>query len=310
VIIDLSGRAVSRERYLSTNPYMKPGPSILAQLILESVEFDAAPVPLVELITQVVLEQGWELTQASAREKAEVWCKGTLSKLQHEVNALLDVGRPPRITFNSSSAYMVQGACFVEPRDPPNVVESKTRRLRYVDYSEALGGLTPRQFELLCGKLIELLGVDNPTVSRSSADEGIDFYGKLSFESIFFPDDLTPTIQKQLSIWLVGQAKHYKNIQSGTSELRDLVGAVALGRASAFGSVQSPLADLRIRVGDPVFSILITTGTISSNAWRLLKRSGIIGLDGEMVAAFLADRGAGLKMSDFDNKTFVEWVES
>jgi hypothetical protein len=53
----------------------------------------------------------------------------------------------------------------------------------------------------------------------------------------------------------------------------------------------------------------VTTGTFSSNAWRLLKSSGIIGMDGEMVAAFLADRGAGLSAKQFDFDSFIRWIE-
>lgn len=205
---------------------------------------------------------------------------------------------------------MVQGAYFIESTDPEDLQEKKRRRLRYTEYHSTLETLTPNQFEVLCGKLIGLIGVQDPKVTRRSADEGIDFYGLLSFESIFFPHDLTSTIQRQLSIWLVGQAKHYKAVQSGTSEIRDLAGAIALGRAQAFGSTESPFPDLRIRVGDPVFALFITTGTLSSNAWRLLQKSGIIGMDGEMVAAFLADREAGLNTTDFDSDYFHTWLET
>lgn len=38
-----------------------------------------------------------------------------------------------------------------------------------------------------------------------------------------------------------------------TPELRDLAGAVALGKAGAFGSMASPLLDMTIRMADPVF---------------------------------------------------------
>jgi hypothetical protein len=171
--------------------------------------------------------------------------------------------------------------------------------------------LTPVEFEKMCGKLIGLLGVQNPTVTRSSADEGIDFFGILSMKSMFYPQDVFPTLQTQLSIWIVGQAKRYQQIQAGTAEVRSLVGSVALGRAAAFGSLQSPFADLRIRPADPVFVILATTGSFSSNAWRLLQRSGVIGFDGEMMAAFLADRSIGIKIGvGLDESTFKQWLEA
>jgi hypothetical protein len=288
---------------------MKPGPSSISQIIMQSLGLEAPPAPLVEVIVTIIGRQGWATSDAEACEKAEAWQRATLQHLRGEIDALQKVGRPPKICFNSSSDYMVQGACYIERKDPEDLREKKRRRSRSEDYNRVLRTLNPNQFETLCGKLIGLLGVQNPNVTRSCADEGIDFYGRLSLGSIFFPKDLTPTIQRQLSIWLVGQAKRYVSLQSGTSEIRDLVGAITLGRANAIGSLDSPFPDLTIRVGDPVFALFLTTGTISSNAWRLLQRSGVIGMDGEMIAAFLADREAGIGASSFDSDAFCRWLD-
>ena len=92
--------------------------------------------------------------------------------------------------------------------------------------------------------------------------------------------------------------------------MRELVGSIELGRAKAFGSSTSPFDGLDIRVADPVFAVFITTGSISANGWSLLKRSGVVGLDGEMVAAFLADRGAGMDGDKFANEKFMKWLDS
>ena len=287
---------------------MKKGPSYAIQIILEELPLDASPRRLVDVIEEVILTNGWESSRTEARIKAEAWSKKALTYLQTEINKLEEIGKPSKVTFNSSSGYIVQGACFVEPRDSPDLQDQKMRRLRSSEYYSALQELTPEQLEDLCGKLVEFLGVRDPQVSRRSADEGIDFYGKLSLDSIFFPHDLGPTIQKQLSIWLVGQAKRYTR-KIGTHLVRELAGSILLGRSQAFGSVHSPLSDMKIRVGDPVFAIIITTGRFTSNTWRLLDRSGIIGMDGEMVAAFLADREASLSSgSDFDNDVFLDWL--
>lgn len=289
---------------------MRVGPKCVTEIILEDHQLDASPRPLVEVITEIVFAKNWETTQATARVKAESWKGKVLTYLQTEISKLEEVGRPSRITFNSSSNYMIQGACFVEPRDSSDVCEKKARRLRSVQYYSTLQNLTANQFEDLGGKLINLLGVQDPQVSRRSADEGIDFYGKLSLESMFFPHDLSPTIQKQLCVWIVGQAKHY-TIPVGTHIVRELAGSVLLGRSQTFGSVNSPYPNLNINVGDPVFMVLITTGRFSSNAWWLLKRSGIIGMDGEMIAAFLADREASLSSSgNFDDTAFINWLSS
>lgn len=133
------------------------------------------------------------------------------------------------------------------------------------------------------------------------------FFGQLEGENIFFPDDLQPTIQKQLSIWLVGQAKRYSRAPTGTPTIRDLVGAVTLGKSGSSSTAKSPFPGLRIRVSDPVFVMLVTGGTLSARAWTLAKRSGVIGIDGELLAAFLVDRLRGL--GDQPTRTeFRNWL--
>jgi hypothetical protein len=289
---------------------MKPGPTLVSKIILERFPIDSPPRPIVDIITEIILQENWDMDKAIARERAEIWSENTLNILRSELNHMIEIGRPPRYMFNPSSSYMIQGVCFIAPHDSQDLRESKLRRLKSNLYFDLFAELSPDQFEDLCGKFIGLLGVTDPVVTRRSADEGIDFFGKLSLESIFFPQDLTPTLQKQLVIWLVGQAKHYKSIQSGTQEIRDLVGSVTLGRSSIFGSLQNPYPELKIRVGDPVFIIFMTTGTFSSNSWRLMNRSGVIGMDGEMLAAFLADRGIGVVDGQFSKMEFLNWISA
>ena len=103
---------------------------------------------------------------------------------------------------------------------------------------------------------------------------------------------------------MVGQAKHYNMTQIGTEHIRELVGSVSLARAGVYGSGTNPLSDLNVRVADPIFLMFFTTGTISANAWQLLNRSGVIGMDGEMIAAFLADRQFGAKDGAFNADEF------
>ena len=185
----------------------------------------------------------------------------------------------------------------------------KERRAKVSLYQDIIQKLKPEEFELLCRRFIEIIGVKDSYVTRSTADDGIDFYGLLKGESVFFPKDLKPTIQKQLNIWLVGQAKQYIKTQAGTPEVRDLVGAVALGRSGAISTDKSPFPHLSIRVSDPVFSVLVTGGTLSARAWTLLRRSGVIGVDGELLAAFLADRAAGPE-GELNNESFLAWLRA
>jgi hypothetical protein len=287
---------------------MKPGPAWAAAIIAESIPLSHSPVEVSDLLTTVIVSQGWAVSSDEGREIAERWQETTLKRLRDDFNSLAALGRPTRYCFNSSSEYYLQGVCFEEPADIEEVRKSKQRRHQSEKYEDALRLITPRQLEVLCGRLMGLFGVDKPVVTRAAADEGIDFYGHLKLESLLYPGDLLPTIQKQLTVWLVGQAKHYQRVQSGTEELRSLAGSVVLGRQGAFGSRESPLSGLEIRPFDPVFAMFVTTGTMSANAWRLLSRSGVIGVDGSMLAAFLADRAVGHVNGALDIETFKRWL--
>jgi restriction endonuclease Mrr len=67
---------------------------------------------------------------------------------------------------------------------------------------------------------------------------------------------------------------------------------------------------LKVRPCDPVFHLFFTTSRLSADAWELLDQSGVVGMDGEMLAAFLADREIGCSPSGFDALLFGAWVKS
>ncbi len=111
-----------------------------------------------------------------------------------------------------------------------------------------------------------------------------------------------------MSVWMVGQAKKYGAIKAGTPDIRELVGAVILARGKAFGGSANTYSDLDILPCDPVFYLFFTTGSISTDGWRLLERSGAVGMDGLMVAAFLADHGVGVIGDILDSKAVEDWI--
>jgi hypothetical protein len=235
--------------------------------------------------------------------------------LEDHWNTCQESQRQPKFCFNSSSPYMIQGPCFVEPSDSLSVQGQKEKRLLWRDYFAELRSLTPREFEILCQKILQLLGVKDAVVTQYSADEGTDFYGKLSIGDLVGHGALYPVFETSMVAWMVGQAKHYQAIKVATPDIRDLVGAVNLGKTHVFGgSDRNKFSDLQIRVCDPVFMLFFTTGEISQDGWMLSRRSGVVSMDGEMVAAFLADKGVGLVsvsgVNQFDKANFRAWLLS
>lgn len=289
---------------------MAHGPVAISRILLDSYKLDGQPQRLHEAISDIIYDNKWAVSRSFASERAEQLLDNVISTLQNELNELNELGRPSRLAFNSSSYLFIQGSCFVQPNDPSDLAEKKRRRSRSDDYYNALVELTWGDFELLCGKIIELLGVQAPIVTKRASDEGIDFYGKLNLDSIFYPNNLIPNVQKQLSVWLVGQAKRYTTTSVGTPDIRSLVGSITLGRSNVYSTKQHPYPDLNIRVGDPVFALFFTTGSISSRAWRLIQNSGVIGMDGEMLAAFLADHRIGIDSESFRRDIFIDWLKN
>jgi hypothetical protein len=126
--------------------------------------------------------------------------------------------------------------------------------------------------------------------------------------AFFLENQSFPGWQKQMEAWMVGQAKHYVDGTVSTPALRDLIGSVSM--------LRSPKADRRaypnliIRTCDSVFHLLVTTGRLSSEVWREIDNHGAIGIDGEMLAVFLAARGVASSTSGFDEGKFNEWLST
>src|SRR5207248_5447145 len=121
---------------------------------------------------------------------------------------------------------------------------------------------------------------------------------------------LFPGVHSQMSVWMVGQAKHFLKGKVSTPDIRELVGSVLLARSRAFSVNTEKYIDLRIRACDPVFFLFFTTGQISAYGWTLLDSAGVIGMDGEMVASFLADNAIGIENNGFQKTVSLSCVEN
>lgn len=292
---------------------MKPGPVLIADIIYGELPLDSEPIKLTRVAEQVIMER---FTSLDPIEKASEWEAPIKSRLLNYIKAAEERGAQPQVAFNSSSNYMIQGACFIEGTDSDEVVEQKKRRLRWKDYYETLQELSPREFELLCREVLKLIGARNVKLTKETRDEGIDFYGKLSVADVIKPSSAFRfrPFESFLEIWLIGQAKHYRAVKVATPDLRELIGSVNLASARTFADLDpDKYPDLRIRVADPVFMLFFTTGRISIDGWQLVKKSGIVAMDGEILAAFLADHDVAIMKEEgtkqFSKGAFFEWLK-
>lgn len=205
--------------------------------------------------------------------------------------------------------------CVGDPSRRPSssgadeVRERKQRRSRLGDYLAFFREMSPQDFEAMCRGILSLYGVDDPAITPYRADEGIDFYGRLPLGPLLEPQDALPGLHSALKVWMVGQAKHYQATQAATPDIRETIGSVELARSGVYSRVEPIYEDLQMRVCDPVFYLFFTTGTVSRDGWRLIERSGAIGMDGEMVAALLADHGIGMTDEEFDSDELRNWID-
>jgi len=281
-----------------------------AALVRDSVKPDAPPTEIADLLTEVIAKHD-NCDPDEAREQAERMKDEVLTVLQHEVDALAEMGRPSLVGFNSSSEYLVQGAAFIEGTESEELKRFKKRRASLVEYVPALQALSPRRLEFLCKGILEALGVEKAVVTQYTRDEGIDFYGLWLPAELLFGTDHLPGPTKQLKVWLVGQTKRLDESAAGTPDLRDLVGAVCLAKGRAFASrAGSKYAGLAIRTADPVIVLFITTGRLSRDGWRLVESSGVVAMDGETLAAFLTDRKIGITDGAFNPDELNTWLDT
>jgi restriction endonuclease Mrr len=286
-----------------------PGASSAARHTSENLPLDAAPQQAVVVITNICLSEGWFADASIARERAEQWESAYLTILRRDLSSANLVSRPTRFVFNSSSSDMIQGACFIEPIDTPDIVAAKQSRLNYLVHLDLLRDLDPTDFEFACRGILRLMGANDARVTRQSGDQGIDFFGQLNLQGRLGRVYALGSVDRHLSIWLVGQAKRYKSVQVATPDLRELVGSVQLARTSTYAGTGSGLEDLKIRPCDPVFYLFFTTGSISRDGWELLGKTGVIALDGEMVAAFLADNDVATVNGKISDTEFSLWID-
>jgi len=288
---------------------MKPADIVL--LVIDEIDFDEPPVSISDLVVKLLTRSNYVSTISSAQLLAETHSSAIQSRLKVVWNNHSDQGRPLKLVLfqTASGDTLIRGICHIFPNDTPEEIAAKNRRkLSFAVESTLNAIVNPFDFERLCSKVLELLGVENPVVTKAARDEGVDFFGKLNPVAEKYLFDVSPTIQKKLDIWLVGQAKHYPKGKAGTPDLRHLFGSVSLARANAYSTNSFTAKTLVLKVADPVFYLFFTTGELSRDAWNLIDKTGIVAMDGRMLSAFLADRGQAATI--VDPIRFQQWLNS
>jgi hypothetical protein len=285
-----------------------PGPAQAAALVQTVLSVTDPPRPTRQVLLDITISQGWA-AGADAEDKADMWLNRFKRRLAFIIAEAVEEGEYRSFTFNSSGDDYLQGYCFCEPGESDATTDAKRKRAYTIEVFEHIARLSDRDFEILSGKVIELLGVERAYVSRISGDQGIDFYGRARFSDILRPPLIDAGAEKNLYVWLIGQSKHYPRSQVSTQEIRELVGSVELAKVKIYAGGNDPLEHLKIRLCDPVFFLFFTSGRFTRDSKDVLRRAGISAFNGLQIAQFLADQGIGLNEQGFDPPTFQVWLQ-
>jgi len=286
---------------------MLRGPVDAANTVERYVRVTDPPRSVDDVLQEIIVGENG-LDPLDAADRVGAWKARFLSKLDHKKEQAIKSGSFLTFCFNSTGANFIQGACFVEPRDTEAVKREKESRAKHESYLDLFSELSPTEFEGLCGKVIHLLRVDEASVTRASADQGVDFYGRLPLGSIIKPSEISPGAEKNLCAWIVGQAKHYQKTSVSTKDIRELVGSVELAKSKVFAGTADPLQGLDIRVCDPVVFLFITTGRFTRDSRDLLARSGVVSMDGIQLSVFLADHEAAQDNGELALDALQAWI--
>lgn len=285
---------------------MRSGPNSAALFWAKKIDIEAPP----KHIDKCLLEYIEEFHSDDLRlpdELLEKWRDRFVNSIRSIIREEQSRRHFPRFVFNSASDQHLQGYCFCEPNDSAETIDAKRKRSRQIEYYEYLVRLHYNQFEMFCGALLRLWNCTSVNVTQASADQGVDFYGKVPLGKFLKKTILPESAEEGMFAWIVGQAKKYDISKISTSELRELVGAVQLAKSKVFSTATDPLSELNILTCNPVIYLIATTGQMTSGSHKVLERSGIIGLDGFQLSTILADNEVAVENGQLSWSSFESW---
>lgn len=284
-------------------PSTKPSPKKVFELLVGSATPLDAPTLLQDRIAEELLGSGHAEDVDSANELAEALV-ARVRVLVIDAHAQASASGQAWVieVFGTEDEY-IRGSSSYDASLSPDEQRIRSNRHHTASILTAIRALSPRDFEHACRAVLQFMGCADPQTSRSGNDGGIDFYGRLELKGRLDSKSPYGGIDSRVGIWLVGQAKHYPTRVIQTAHIRELVGSVELART---GGAIHIWPHLELRPFDATLQLLFTTGKFSGGSRRLLEKTGIIAMDGEQLATFLADAGVGISPdgSTFDPTLF------
>ena len=242
------------------------GPAEAVKVLREVLAVDAPPQRAKSELVRISISKNWHVDPERGIGGRRTLGDGQfLKKVAEEVQYWESLGRVLPFVLNTSSSYLIQGAGFIEPNDSDDQKEAKRALCRVGEYCAAFKNLDPTQFESLCAGVLEELGVSGAKLTPKTRDEGIDFYGRLSLEKLLRGKRAFPGFERQLSVWMVGQAKPFMMIPFRRSTLENWSSGDPCTHAHVQHQGRNPVCRFEAAACDPIFYLFMTTGEFSND---------------------------------------------
>ena len=270
---------------------------------------------LSEIIEKIITEEYPEENSGEIQE----YVATIKTKIKDALNSYLqqcsDRAVTPIFTWSELDPDRLIGIMHkIAKQDNPEFYRSMQASIGMRDH--LANDLTPREFELLCTQLLQLIGCTNVRTTQYSKDDGIDFLGILPYHKRTVPDmiDIRHRILGSSRVLILGQAKRYairKKVVA--NEIREFYGASQVAiRDYEFPGLGDMIKNSHYKVGDPILFIFATTSDYTRGARDTAKRIGMIILDGEQIVQSLASEMIGMKVEEevvsFDPDLFRKWL--
>ena len=261
---------------------------------------------------ELVLLNRFDQPETRAAELSESLCDKVAEEIEARQATALQSGTFSIVSLRRNRS-VVHGSLFVFPDDSRSIVATKHSRLHSHEILETIQSLNFSQFEKFGGAVLRELGCSSPTVTKHSADQGIDFFGEMSIGGLLGEEAATKRLMHSTRMIIVGQAKHYPTRNIGPREVRELIGALSLARTSTYSKPGLDLFDqINLKPYTPTLAVLFSTGEFTAGARYLADEADLVLYSGLQLAVFLADCGIGIRgIGDsvkFDRAIFQAWL--
>jgi len=243
------------------NPLTIPAATVKS-IANELWDSDAKNIELEEFCVELIKKYWEKITEWQLLEILEPVQHKVKLEVKKKINECREKGVQPRYLFSevSNTLYRVRDVKTDE-------IRLKTKSMNW------------NNFEHLCKHILEISGIAEAGVTKSSKEGGIDFYGLLRMGAYH-----QSILLSGLEIRIVGQAKHHsEDDKVGELEMNAFIKQFENfrdGKGKGFKAVPTWFR----RAKSPVTAIVITNTEFTEGAQEAALTAGVIIRDGEQIA--------------------------